>query len=133
MTVVNIPCVCAKSLQYCLTLCDPMDYSRRQAPLSMGLSRQEYRSGVPCPPPGDLPDPGIEHASLMSPALARGFFTTEPLGKIRLFASFCKCRPSPDDQLIASSTSWASCERQTQMQPRAAGLYKLMGQNFCSL
>ena len=41
-----------------------------QAPLSMGFSRQEYWSGLPCSPPGDLPDPGIEPASLMSPALA---------------------------------------------------------------
>ena len=48
----------------------------RQAPLSMGFSRQEYWSGLPCPPPGDLPDPGIEPASLMSPALANGIFTT---------------------------------------------------------
>ena len=42
----------------------------RQAPLSMGSSRQEYWSGLPCPPPGGLPDPGIKLASLMSPALA---------------------------------------------------------------
>ena len=47
-----------------------------QTPLSMGFSRQEYWSGLLCPPPGDLPDPGIEPASLTSPALARGFFTT---------------------------------------------------------
>ena len=48
----------------------------RQAPLSMGFSRQEHWSGLPCPPPGDPPNPGIEQASLMSPALAGGFFTT---------------------------------------------------------
>ena len=47
-----------------------------QASLSMGFSRQEYWSGLPFPSPGDLPDPGIEPASLMSPALAGGFFTT---------------------------------------------------------
>ena len=46
-----------------------------QAPLSMGFSRQECWSGLPYPPPGDLPDPGIESASLMSPALADAFFT----------------------------------------------------------
>ena len=40
-----------------------------QAPLSMGFSRQEYWSGLPCPPPWDLPDPGIEPTSLVSPAL----------------------------------------------------------------
>ena len=50
----------------------------RQAPLSMGFSRQEYWSGLPFPSPGDLSDPGIEPAS---PALAGGFFTTEPPGK----------------------------------------------------
>ena len=47
-----------------------------QAPLSLGFSRQEYQSGLPCPPPGDLPDPGIEPRSLTSPALAGGIFTT---------------------------------------------------------
>ena len=47
-----------------------------QAPLSMGFSRQEYWSGLPCLPPGDLPDPRINPASLMSLALASGFFTT---------------------------------------------------------
>ena len=49
-----------------------------QAPLSMGFARQEYWSGLPFPSPGDLPNPGME---LMSPALAGGFFTTEPSGK----------------------------------------------------
>ena len=42
----------------------------------MGFSRQEYWSELPCPPPGDLPDPGTEPAFLMSPALAGVFFTT---------------------------------------------------------
>ena len=46
------------------------------APLSMGFSRQEHQSGLPCPLPGDFPDPGIEPVSLMSPASAGGFFTT---------------------------------------------------------
>ena len=50
-----------------------------QAPLSMGFSRQEYWSGLPCPSPGDLPDPGIEPRSLMSPALASRFFTTSAI------------------------------------------------------
>ena len=47
-----------------------------QALLSMGFSRQEHWSGLPCPPPGDRPDSGIEPISLLSPALAGGFFTT---------------------------------------------------------
>ena len=42
-----------------------------QAPLCMGFSRQEYRGGLPFPSPGDLPDPGMEPASLMSPAFGR--------------------------------------------------------------
>ena len=52
-----------------------------QAPLSMGFSRQEYWSGLPFPSPGDLPNPGIELASLVSPALAGRFFSTESPGK----------------------------------------------------
>ena len=47
-----------------------------QVPLSMGFSRQEHWSGLSCPPPGNLPDPGIEPMSLTSLALAGGFFTT---------------------------------------------------------
>ena len=53
-----------------------------KAPLSMGFSRQEYWSRLPCPPPGDLPNPGTEPAS---PALAGGFFTPEPPGKPRRY------------------------------------------------
>ena len=49
--------------------------------LSKGFSRQEQWSGLSCPPPGDLPDPGIKPASLMSPALAGRFFTTSATGK----------------------------------------------------
>ena len=48
--------------QLCLTLATPWTVAR-QAPLSMGFSRQEYWSGVPFPPPGDLPDPGIKPRS----------------------------------------------------------------------
>ena len=47
-----------------------------QAPLSMGFSRQEYWSGLPCYPPEDLPDPGIKPKSPMSPGLAGVFLTT---------------------------------------------------------
>ena len=52
-----------------------------QAPLSMAFSRQEHWSGLPFPPLGDLPDPGIKLVYLASPALAGGFFSTESLGK----------------------------------------------------
>ena len=53
----------------------------RQAPLSMALSRQKYCSGLLFPSPGDLPGPGIEPTSPVSPALAGGFLATEPPGK----------------------------------------------------
>ena len=54
-----------------------------QAPLSMELSRQEYWSGLPFSTLGDLPYLGIEPMSLASLALVGGFFTNEPLGKLR--------------------------------------------------
>ena len=57
----------------------------RQTPLSMGFFGQEYWSGLPRPPPGDPPDPGIELASLMSPALAGGFFTTSATWEVPLY------------------------------------------------
>ena len=48
----------------------------------MGFSREEYWSGLSCPSPGDLPHPGIEPTSLMSSALAGGFFSLAPLEKL---------------------------------------------------
>ena len=55
-----------------------------QAPLSIGFSTQEYWSGLPCPPPGDLLHPRIEPMSPMSPALARGFFITSTKARQKL-------------------------------------------------
>ena len=63
------------------TLCDPVDYIAWQAPLSMEFSRQEYCNGLPFPAARDLSGPGIKPTSCVSPALAGGFFTTEPPGK----------------------------------------------------
>ena len=70
-------CVClhAQSLSHVLVFAAPWAIAH-QVPLSMEFSGQEYWSVLPCPPPGDLPDPGIEPASFASPALAAGFFTT---------------------------------------------------------
>ena len=73
----RIPVVCLVT-QSCLTLWNPTDSSVHQAPLSMGLSRPEYWSGLPCPPPGDLPNPGIEPRS---PALQADSLPSEPPGK----------------------------------------------------
>ena len=69
-------CMCVLSCFICVQLFATPWTVAHQAPLSMGFSRQEYWSGLLGPPPGDLPDPGIEPVSLMSPALAAGFFTT---------------------------------------------------------
>ena len=71
-------CVCVRARTCSVaklspTLCNPMAH---QAPLSMGFSRQECWSQLPYPSLGYLSDPGIEPVSLVSPALAAGFFTT---------------------------------------------------------
>ena len=52
-----------------------------RAPLSMGFSRQKYWSGLPFPPPGDLPDPGIKPMAPVTTVLASGIFATVPPGK----------------------------------------------------
>ena len=65
----------------CVQLCATLWTIVCQAPLFMGFSRHEYWSGLPCPPPGDLPHSGIEPAFLTSFALAGGFSTTTPPGK----------------------------------------------------
>ena len=60
----------------CVQLCATLGSVALQAPLYMGFSRQERWGGLPCPPPGDLPNSRTEPWSLMSPALAGRFFTT---------------------------------------------------------
>ena len=69
-------CVHTRLLQSCPTLCNPMDYSC-QVSLSMGFSRQEHWSGLPCSPPGDPPNPGIEPTS---PALQADSLPSEHQG-----------------------------------------------------
>ena len=72
-------CVCARAHAHAhvqsIWLCNPME-----APRPMKFSRQGYWSRLPFPPPEDRPDPGIKP---LSPALASGFFTTEPPGKLK--------------------------------------------------
>ena len=68
--------LCVKSLQCYVWLFTTLWPIARQVPLSMGFSRQENWSGLFCPPPGTLPNPGLEPASLMSPTLVGGFFPT---------------------------------------------------------
>ena len=67
-------CACGISWFSCVRFCESQRTVACQAPLSMRFSGQEYWIGLPCPPPGDLPDPGIESMSLISPALGGGFF-----------------------------------------------------------
>ena len=67
----------AESLQSCLILCDPKDCSPTGSSLHR-FSRQEYWSGLPCPPPGELPNPGIKPES---PELQEDSLPTEPTGK----------------------------------------------------
>ena len=65
----------------CATLVTPWTVAY-QVPLSVGFSRQEYWNGLPFPPLGDLSNPGSKPVSSASPALAGGFFTTEPCGNV---------------------------------------------------
>ena len=67
-------CVCVSCRSSCVQLFATL--WTRQAPLSMGFSRQEHWSGFPCPPPGDLPDPGVELASLTSSPELEGWSFT---------------------------------------------------------
>ena len=64
--------------QSCLTLCYPVDYSLSGFSCPWGFSRQEYWSGLPCPPPGDLPNPGIKPRP---PAMQMDSLPAEPQGK----------------------------------------------------
>ena len=70
-------CLLCLIIQSCLTLCNPVDSVDPQAPLFMAFSRQEYWSGLPFPPPEDLPDSGIE---LASPALQTDSLPSESSG-----------------------------------------------------
>ena len=78
-------CVCVCILSPSPTLCNPMNCSR-QAPLFMRFSSQAYWSGLPFPPPGDLPNPGMEPTSPVSPALQAYSLPSEPPGKPCLFS-----------------------------------------------
>ena len=75
-TTTKLMFLCAKLFQLWLTLCDLMDrHIACQTPLSMGFSRQEYRSGLPCPSPWDHPNPGIEPKSQV-PCICRQILYT---------------------------------------------------------
>ena len=100
-----------------IRLCTTLWTIACQAPLLMGFSRQEYWSGLPCPPPGDPPDPGIEPASLMSLALAGGFFTTSanweaPLISYSLLISVQSEEIQPTTTLRNPTSFSLTCQQQ---------------------
>ena len=76
--------MCAQLLQSCSTVCNPVD-SRPSGFSVNGILQQEYWSGLPCSPPGDLPNPGIEPLCITSLVLAGRFLTTNATWE----ASFC--------------------------------------------
>ena len=90
-------------------LCTALWTVSHQAPLSMGFSRQEYWSGLSCPPPGDLPNPGIEPTSLKSPALAVRFFTTSSTWE--RFSACESLRLKSEVMVEESQQGWRADER----------------------
>ena len=143
--------------QLCPTLCAPWT-AARQSPLSVEFSRREYWSGLPFPPPGDLPDPGIDPESLASPALAGGFFSTgatweaacnsghpvnvdwmnegSPLSR-RWTASRFLSAQNETDQLFnfsgASPLHFFSCNHQPVLCLSLSGQGEVTQENRCSL
>ena len=75
-------CACVLSCFSCVQLCETLRTAACQAPLFIGFSRQEYWSELQCPPPGNLPDLGIEPMSLMSPALTNNIVRFKKKKKI---------------------------------------------------
>ena len=106
---------CAKSLQSCPTLCDPMDCSPPGSAVHWGFSRQEHWSGLTCPPPGHLPNSGKltpKLTPLVSPALADRFFSgsttwevpTYPLEVDTSVAQLCLTLCDPVDSSLPGSS-----------------------------
>ena len=82
-------CVCMLSRFSSVQLREILWTVARQAPLPMEFPRQEYWSGLPCPSPGNLPDPGIELESFKCPALTGRFFTTSATWEV--YMCLCEC------------------------------------------
>ena len=110
-TVCVCVCVCTLSCFSCVWLFATLWTIACQAPLSMGFSRQERWTGLPCPPPGDLPDPGIKPGPLVSPALTGRFFTTSAAWEAPLAVYVCLIQlwgyhSLPQITSMAPSDSW---------------------------
>ena len=105
----------AKSLESCLRLCDPMVYSQSDSSVC-GTLQARILDGLPCPPPGDLPDPGIKSTSLAVLTLPGGFWTTvpperpNPLLQSRFAVAFWKHRaPSSSAGSLWHQNRWSLC------------------------
>ena len=106
-------CMCAKSLQSC-QLFVTLQTVAHQASLSMGFSWQKYWNGLPFPPPGNLPNSGIEPTSLIFPALAGRFFATSATweahsSKEIVFTSYEKAVRVPSITLRTTSKLLRNC------------------------
>ena len=97
-----------------------------QAPLSMGLFRQEYWCGLPYTPPGDLPDPGVQPMSLMSPTMAGGIFTISTPWRAHVrdsqweFAELCR---EPKAVLCDNLEGWDGKEVEGMFKREGAYVY----------
>ena len=109
----------AQSRQSCPTLCD-LWIVAHQAPLSMGFSRQEYWSGLLCPSPWDLPNPGIKPLSPASPALQAVYFPTDHL----LPRCNCECVSMRGDHRH-TGLEWYDCQAKYSPAAAAAKLLQL--------
>ena len=117
--VIYTPLECVLSHFICIQLSVTIWRVAHPAPLSMGFSRQEYCSGLSCPPPGDLPDPEVKPTSLIPPALASRFFTTSTTWKgPQLQRSFPK-------KLEVQASLWAPQPRHPSLESNV-----LRGLNF---
>ena len=111
--VMGVPCVGVCVLSHVWLFVTPWTVAH-QAPLLQGFPNQDYWSGLPFPPPGDLPDPGLEPVSPVSPALADRFFTTGPPGKppesyawqvVWVGLHFSSCNPHAQRELCSGHVS----------------------------
>ena len=129
--------VCAKSLQLCPTLCDPMDCSPLGSSVH-GILQARILEWAACPPPGDLPDPGIEPESLSSPALAGGLPLALP-GKPSTTRSLCSHGPqSRKEQFIlqlaaSEATEATGCRDRSPLTPLQPDFLLLSQFMDCSL
>ena len=111
--------ICMLSCFSCVQLCMAPWSIAHQAPLPTGFLQQESWSGLPFPPPGDLPDPGIKPSSPVSPALPGRFFTPEPPGKPWIWGY----ENTPDSGSLIKSEHLSWSEIFIGIQPGNALLY----------